>query len=237
MSEFSKPVLSIDAALSGCIAGVIDCEGESFSRVLATDRDQAAKLIPMVQDVLSEANVAFSALGLIVTTIGPGSFTGLRIGLSTARSLGMALSIPVQGVTTFQAMAASCAQKEDTGCYAVVLETKRDDFYFQILNKDLGPDGEPLCGSAESVAQALEERENLILCGDATLRLQSALSDTSFSDIRSCNLLDPVILAELGRGLFVAAGQNAVKPEPFYMRSADVSVSNKNKREIKNFPL
>ena len=150
-----KPVLSIDAALGGCIAAVIEPDsGQSYSRVLQTGRDQAAKLIPMVQELMHEAGVEFSAIGLIVTTVGPGSFTGLRIGMSAAKSFALALSLPVQGVPTFDVMARSCAEEGDGNGYFVLLETKRADFYTQMFDTAFNALSEPVCLESAQVMEA-----------------------------------------------------------------------------------
>lgn len=125
---FEKPVLGIDTSLSGCVIGLSRPDGARFERILKTDRDQAAKLISLIQEVMEEGGVGFDALGLIVTTVGPGSFTGLRIGMTAAITLGLANKIPVQGVDTVSVMTKSCADKEARDGYLCVIETKRTDF-------------------------------------------------------------------------------------------------------------
>ena len=221
----SKPVLALDAALGGCVVAVLN-GGAHHARVLETGRDQAAKLMPMVQDVMGEAGVAMADLGLVVTTTGPGSFTGLRIGLSAARALGLALSLPVQGVSTFAAMVRSCRPK---GKSLVVLESKRADFYVQAFDENYAAQGDPRCLLAADIPT------NIIVCGDALGRLR-AETGQPFDTAIARNLLDPVVLAETGMALFCANGEKAQKPEPFYMRGADISVSNKVQRQINNYP-
>lgn len=221
----SKPVLALDSALGGCVVAVIN-GALAFSRTLETSRDQAAKLMPMVQDVMGEADVSFDSLGLIVTTTGPGSFTGLRIGLSAARSLGLALSIPVQGVSTFDAMVQSCAPQ---GSSLVVLESKRADFYTQAYDAEYKAVGAPVCLLSADIP------EDAVICGDGLPRLR-AETGLPFTNGIERKLPDPVVLARLGLSLFTENGGTAQKPEPFYMRGADVSVSNKVQRQIKDYP-
>lgn len=214
----SKPVLAIDSALGGCVAAVVMPDGTAYGDSLVTEREQAAKLMPLVQEVMSDAKIDFSALGLIVTTTGPGSFTGLRISLSAARSLGMALDIPVQGVSTFEAMYHSCAPQGDA---LVVLESKRADFYVQAFDA-LGHGKEPECLLSDTIKAKT-------ICGDAAHRLKIEGVEADFIER---GLIDPIVLARLGLSQFTENGQKAVKPEPYYMRGADVSVSTKSKREI-----
>lgn len=222
----SKPVLALDSALGGCVVAVLQGDN-AHARVLETGRDQAAKLMPMVQDVMAEAGVGMEDLDLIVTTTGPGSFTGLRIGLSAARALGLALSLPVQGVSTFTAMVQSCRPQ---GKSLVVLESKRADFYVQAFDSALEPEGTPQCLLSADIPT------DRIVCGDgvARLRLETGLA---FGNAIARNLPDPAVLAQAGLALFRLNGEKAQKPEPFYMRGADVSVSNKVQRQINNYPV
>ncbi len=213
-----KPVLAIDSALGGCVAAVVMPDGTAYGDSIVTEREQAAKLVPLLQEVMAEAKIDFPQLGLIVTTTGPGSFTGLRISLSTARSLGMALDIPVQGISTFEAMYHSCAPLGDA---LVVLESKRADFYVQAFDA-LGKGAEPEC----RLSGAIKAKT---ICGDAAHRLKIEGVE---SDYIERGLIDPVVLARLGLAQFTENGQKADKPEPHYMRGADVSVSTKSKREI-----
>jgi len=229
LSDFSKPVLAFDSALGGCIAAVLNpATGLSFVRTIATEREQAAKLVPMIQDVMAEAGLKPADLGLIATTIGPGSFTGLRISLSTARAMGLALGIPVQGVGTFEVMMRSCKPKKDC---LVVLESKRTDFYVQSFDAS-GKAGEAVCLDAGSI---IPLAQNKIICGDALERLRDETGE-SFSGAIERYLLDPVILAQTGLDIFRQNGGKAEKPEPLYMREADVSISTKTQREIRNLP-
>jgi tRNA threonylcarbamoyladenosine biosynthesis protein TsaB len=224
LSDFSKPVLAFDSALAGCTVAVLK-DGKAFTQVLETQREQAAKLMPMIQEVMAEAKVAFAGLGLIVTTVGPGSFTGLRISLSAARSLGLALDLPVQGMSTLEIMARS-AVPEKADCL-VILETKRTDFYVQAFDADKNPQGEGVCMEEEALRSFIKDHD-FIFCGDALGRLGV--------EGRERVLLDPEVLARAGLARFLENGRVAQKAEPVYLRGADVSMSNKQQRVIGDRP-
>lgn len=238
MSDFSKPVLAFESSLGGCVGAVIDAGGKTLAQFsFETDRDQAAKLIPGVNDIMKQAGVEFAALGLIVTTIGPGSFTGLRIGLSAARAMGLSLGLPVQGVGTLEAMAQTCGQDAGRNIL-VMLESKREDFYVQAFDasfKELTP---PACLNTPDILSIAKGQESF-LCGDGVTRFLQEAGDAAaafFSGVREQRLLDPAAMARAGLAHFVAAGQAAAKPEPLYLRGADVSLSNKTQRQISQRP-
>ena len=89
--------------------------------------------------------------------------------------------------------------------------------------------GDPRCLLAADIPT------DIIVCGDTLGRLR-AETGQPFDTAIARNLLDPVVLAETGMALFCANGEKAQKPEPFYMRGADISVSNKVQRQINNYP-
>ena len=236
--DFLKSVLGIDTSLSGCVIGLLNPLTKRFhENVLKTDRAQSVVIVPMIQKLLMTAGVEFKDVGLIVTTIGPGSFTGLRIGMMTARTLGMSLGVPVQGVGTMDVMIKSCAKmKGNQHGYACVLETKRSDFYCGIVDSSFNNVGDFYSGTHEDFIQNCEGK-NLTLCGDAVTRFLSMGGNERFSDSMEISLLDARTLCEEGLRVFQENDRKSIKPEPLYLRGADVSISSKIQREINNFPI
>ena len=88
-------VLAIDTATTALVTGVVDtATGQSTERVLEDTRAHNELLIPTITEVLAEAGMEYSDLEAVVTGVGPGPFTGLRVGMATASALADALSIP-----------------------------------------------------------------------------------------------------------------------------------------------
>ncbi|WP_340644687.1 tRNA (adenosine(37)-N6)-threonylcarbamoyltransferase complex dimerization subunit type 1 TsaB, partial [Phenylobacterium sp.] len=119
-------LLSLDTCLGACSAAVLDGGRVLARRVEPMARGHQERLAPLVAEVMSEAGVAFDRLDRVGVTVGPGSFTGLRVGLAFAKGLGAALSIPVIGVGVLEAL----AQPIDGTVFAV-LDAKRDQIYLQ----------------------------------------------------------------------------------------------------------
>ncbi len=100
-------VLAIDTALEACAAAVLDTErGKLASESLPMVRGHAEALMPLIARVMAQADMPFSALDRIAVTTGPGSFTGLRVGISAARGIALAAGKPAFGLTTLAAYAA-----------------------------------------------------------------------------------------------------------------------------------
>jgi tRNA threonylcarbamoyladenosine biosynthesis protein TsaB len=100
---------------------------------------QAERLFPALAELLAKAGIAYADLTRIATTTGPGSFTGLRIGLSAARGLGLALNLPVLGIPSLFAL--SLAARCDA--VAVLLDARRNEAYFQTFSGPGIPIGAP----------------------------------------------------------------------------------------------
>ncbi len=217
--SFTKTILSFDTALGGVSVGVFTADGQKAVRQVETLRDQAAILVPLINEVLEEAGVGYDGLDMIVTTRGPGSFTGLRIGLSTARALGLALQKPVIGMSTLKVVA---AQLQSELPVLSVLETKRKDFYLQEFNCQKKEIGAPLALEAEEIKAQITNGP-YILVGDACARFEEGLGEewmsAHISDQEQVKLIDPEILAFAGQG--AEASQNPAVP--LYLRGADVS--------------
>jgi tRNA threonylcarbamoyladenosine biosynthesis protein TsaB len=99
--------LAIDTALNACSAAVVAEGAVRAARSEPMARGQAERLAPLVAEVMAEAGIAFSALNRVIVTTGPGSFTGVRVGLAFARTLAVSLGVQCLGVSTLQALALS----------------------------------------------------------------------------------------------------------------------------------
>ncbi len=230
-----KTVLAFDTAMGGVSVGLNAKNGHTVSRMMETQREQARFLVPMIQEVMEEAGTPFKDIDLIVSTVGPGSFTGLRIGLSTARTLGVALEKPVVGLLTLDVIAehyngALCPQ---TGggtekALLIVLETKRQDFYARYYSAQ-GEEGREACRTPLGDAFAADASEVLNRApvagfdvgGDCLKRFQGCVSG-DFKALKNWLQPDPILMAQMGLKQFEAGGEVGM-PQPLYLREADVS--------------
>lgn len=154
----AQPLLAIDTT-GPRLQLALDLDGEQHLVVEDMAQGQAERLFPALAELYARAGIAPKQLGRIVVTTGPGSFTGLRIGLSAARGLGLALDIPVIGVGTLVAMSLSAA-----GPSAVLVDARRSEAYLQLFTGPGQPEGPaeilPL-EEAEARAAAHPERLSL----------------------------------------------------------------------------
>ncbi len=221
-------LLAFDVTGNACSAAVWSGGGVVAHVAEEMERGQAERLAPMLQSVMEQAALAFSQLEIISVTVGPGSFTGIRIGLSMAKSLALATGRPIYGVTTFelQMSVLSPAVWRD-GPVMIVLETKRDDFYVQMYD----PDQQPLSPAAAIPSRTLAPYVTDLIGSDATLTLagdgvKRAVAELGNKfDLRLCQQEGATPDAQDLARLVVAeavAGRPPAPPDPFYLRPPDV---------------
>jgi tRNA threonylcarbamoyladenosine biosynthesis protein TsaB len=133
-------ILAIDTALDACAAAVLDTE---TARLIAQEsqamkRGHAEALMPLIGRVVTQSGIGFEALDRIAVTTGPGNFTGLRVGLSAARGIGLAANKPVVGVTTLTAYAAPVVSRNDEHPVVAAIDARHDQVYFQVVSGNGG---------------------------------------------------------------------------------------------------
>lgn len=216
-------VLAFDTAGAACSAAVLRAGTLSARRFAAMARGQAEALMPMIATVLEEAEMTVGALDMIAVTVGPGAFTGLRIGLAAARGLALASGVPVLGITSFAAVAAQVAPASLAGRTLVVaLDSKRREFYLQAFRGGMPADDGALV-APESVPDWLPAGP-LLLAGDAAPSLERLLAGTRELPLASGpGLADAADVARLAAGAW-RPGMRPPLPEPLYLRAPDTTM-------------
>ena len=128
-------VLAIDTALEACSAAVFDIErgGITASESLPMARGHAEAVMPLIARVMDLAGAEFADLDRVAVTTGPGSFTGLRVGISAARGIALAAGKPAIGLSTLAAFAAPLIAEDDTTHVVAAIDARHDQVYLQVF--------------------------------------------------------------------------------------------------------
>ncbi len=131
-------ILAIDTALDACSAGVLDTDAGKLIALESQPmkRGHAEALMPLIARVIKEAGIAFASFDRIAVTTGPGSFTGLRVGLSAARGIALAADKTVVGLTTLASYAAPVVSDNAEQPVISAIDARHDQVYFQVVSGD-----------------------------------------------------------------------------------------------------
>jgi tRNA threonylcarbamoyladenosine biosynthesis protein TsaB len=218
-------LLAIDTALAACSAAVLDTAsggilaGESLPML----RGHAEALIPLLGRVMQQSGLAFADLDRIVVTTGPGSFTGLRVGIAAARGLGVATGVPVAGVSTLSAYAAPYLGADDRSPVIAAIDARHGHVYLQVF----APGGRTLIAPRLAPLQdAVHAASDTAACiaGSAAQAVADNLPETAPAPATIDARQAPDIgwVAQIG----AVAPETASPPKPQYLRAPDAQPQN-----------
>lgn len=203
-------------------------DGVSLASLFEEGRDQAARLLPAIAAALEQAGVARTELDLIAVTTGPGSFTGVRVGLSAARGLAVGLGIPLAGIPTTTVLH-SQAMASDRLVVAAV-DTRLGDWFCAI-----GDDPLPFAGATGDIAARLAGHKCLIV-GKDVAPLAASLQAAGIDAIVQEGPPDPVALGRLalveGGEAWRARNRAEGLPRPLYLRGVNITLPDGARRTV-----
>lgn len=214
-------ILAIDTALEACAAAVLDTARGAIvaHESIAMARGHAEALMPLIERMMAKSDGGFAALDRIAVTVGPGSFTGLRVGIAAARGLALAAGKPVVGLTTLAAFAAPLIAEDDTLPVVAAIDARHEHVYLQVI----GPGGRtlvpPRVASLRDALRAATTSRGPRLVGNAATMLAAAWPSGErpprLVDDRGAPDIDWV--AHLG----AAVPEDSSPPKPLYLRPPD----------------
>ena len=219
-------ILAFDTALDACSVAVCDGRNVLARRHEHLSKGHAEALVPMIQSVLSAASAWFDELDLIAVTVGPGTFAGIRVGLSAARGIALTTGVRVAGITTMAAIAEGVRQwrEMDEGRAIVVLhDAGKAELYHQVFPRD----GEttvlaPAVIAPTDVPSVLPSGPVTVVGSGTELvrdQIKERHPDVRFSDAPF--VPDAVHVARAGLKLAESDGIGNVPPQPLYLRAPD----------------
>jgi tRNA threonylcarbamoyladenosine biosynthesis protein TsaB len=221
-SSRPRRVLAIDTALGACSVCVMEA-GRPLpiafdSEEMATGHAEA--LMPMIERVMAQVDGGFASLERVAVSIGPGSFTGLRIGIAAARAIGLAAEIPVVGVSTLSAYAAPLINAEESGVIAVGIDARHGAVFFQAFTAAGRTIVLPRVISVKEAGRAIGSGPVKLAGSGAAALAVEAMSlglKAAIADLKPAP--DITWVARLG----LAADPASALPKPLYLRAPAVT--------------
>ncbi len=212
-------ILAIDTALEVCAAGVLDTtSGEMLAaESLPMARGHAEALMPMIARVMDAAQCEFAELDRIAVTVGPGSFTGLRVGISAARGIALAAGKPAIGLSTLSALAAPQVAARAQEAIITAIDARNDNVYFQIFAPTGVTTVPPRLDLASNAVRAAVVEPTVITGSGAMLVAARWPSGAAMPRVDERAAPDIGWVARLG----AAARDEGSPPKPLYLRRPD----------------
>jgi tRNA threonylcarbamoyl adenosine modification protein YeaZ len=209
-------VLAIDTASAFCAACVYDSDaGKELGRaVLDLGKGHAEHLMGVVHDAMAKADMEFPALDRISVAVGPGSFTGVRVGVAAARGFAMALKIPAVGVTTLEAIAVQAREKVGARKVMAALDGGRGEVHLAVYDEAGALLFGPVATTLQGAAAIAREHMPLLVASAAAMVAEEAHAGLEAGAPNAT--ADIGVYARLG-----AVKEAGEKPKPLYLREAD----------------
>lgn len=222
-------ILAVDTATRGMSVSVFRDGIPVVTRSCGEMRDQAKTLLPVVTEALAAAKIDFSGLDALAAATGPGSFTGIRVGLAAMQGIALASGLPLAGFDNFSLYDASAPDKSKDRL--VLLESHRKECFCQLFGKNGDRKDAPFQEDAAGIMACFPEKKNLYLAGNAvTVLRELAAAGYDAPEIPQDFAAENSSVL-LGRMLLAAAVEQAVgelaeryPARPFYIRPPDVTM-------------
>lgn len=210
-------LLAIDTCANLCAACVHDAEagGEVARAVLDIGKGHAEQIMAVIGQALGAAGIGYEAIGAVVVSVGPGSFTGVRVGVSAARGLALALSVPAIGVSTLEALAAETGRSFPGRPVLVAIGNRPQALYAAAYDGSGAETTAPLSASAEDLAGLLGDPDTVLAGSAATLVLKAAGGGF---DLGPCEATADIAIYA---GIAAVRGSSGQAPRPLYLRPPD----------------
>lgn len=214
--------LVFDTTAGGTVIGLFQDNKRIAKIEKLMEFGQAEELAMDVDKMLKDHHLCFADVGLLGVCTGPGSFTGVRAGLAFARGLALgAPELKITGVSAFEVYAKMLKPENRAAYNAVVIETKREDFYFQMFDEYLNKLTEPLALTREEIAKKLKNHQTSFI-GDGVERLLSVPWGLQIKQVELSEIISVEALFEVAYQKYFEKTLDF--PKPLYIRGAETCV-------------
>jgi len=216
MTRSPSPIAAFALDTSTEVLSLCARRGESWA-AMSVDRGlhHSPALIPLAERLLHDLDMTVQDLGLIICSTGPGSFTGIRIGIATALGIGHGRGIPVVGVSSLDALGRTWEAWE--GDVFPVIDARRGNIYTARYRGGV-KQGEYCDLSPDDLARLLAGATSPLLAGADAPRIHELLGEPP---VRVADTMEPRALLRLGMETYATQGADAASPRPLYLRKSE----------------
>ncbi|MCI8277239.1 MAG: tRNA (adenosine(37)-N6)-threonylcarbamoyltransferase complex dimerization subunit type 1 TsaB [Clostridia bacterium] len=214
-------ILAIDTSSELCSTSILENEVVIDENNLDNGKTHSENLMPLIEELLLRNSVKLADIDLIACSVGPGSFTGIRIGVSSIKAISEVLGVPVAAVTSLETLARNVEKENST--IVSMIDAKNDQVYCGIFDSSYNKKEEYIADNIENVIERLENYENLVFVGNgATLHRELLESRLECLEFENNNRQSAINVGKLGYKKFKEKEEilNADTITPIYLRKS-----------------
>lgn len=218
-------LICIETSAAKCSVSLFS-DGNIHSKFSEVENNHAESLFTLISDVINDSKIELRKLDAIAVSDGPGSYTGLRIGSSSAKGLCFSLGIPLISIGTLESLAHGLFKKYSEARYAwPMIDARRMEVYHCIFDRSMAQSFTKKAGilTDESFIAQMDDKQGVFICGDGSDKAEAVLNLPRIELTQSSEHLIDLAVAAFNEKRFV----DLATYEPFYLKQANITVSNK----------
>lgn len=228
-------ILAIDTATDSVSVAIGNGKRVLAHSEVISDRNHAEALTPMIEFVRQQAGISFREIGVLAVDVGPGLFTGMRVGIASAKAVAQTLDVPVIGITSLDILAQSVGPVEDV--VVSIIDARRGEMYWSMHRHQQGsttrvhsPRVGPL---TDLVVDVVDRGQKSIFVGDGAVRYRAEIEESFASTPLGISFADDRLARPTAAAMMVIAHQHAMNEEwqtahetvPTYLRQPDAEIN------------
>ena len=226
-------ILACDTTHGNCTVAIVSDAGQVVGCATEPQVErQAERLLTLIEEALAQAGIDYAALEAVAVTTGPGSFTGIRIGLASARGIALVLDKPVVGVSSFESIYWQYRNRKNNsvnGVVAVVMDARRGQVYAQLFDPHGTAVDAPCMLENTAFFSYLLPHSAGVIIGNAASLFQDGLADHAPGFVMIPDIIMPeaVSIAHVAYKILIQGKTADFPAAPLYIRLPDATPSSK----------
>ncbi len=228
-------ILAIDTATDSVSVAFGDGKRVLAHSEAISDRRHAEALAPMIEFVRQQAGISFREIDVVAVDIGPGSFTGMRVGIASAKAIAQTLDVPLIGIISLDILAQALGPIDDV--VVSVIDARRGEMYWSMYRQQQGATMQvhaPRVGPlADLIVDVVDRGQETHFVGDGAVRYRSEIEESLVNALPGCGFADERLSRPTAAAMMVLAQQRAVNEQwqaarevaPMYMRQPDAEIN------------
>ena len=217
-------ILSIDTSSNICSVSILEDTNIIAQIHLNNGKTHSENLMTLIQQALQEANITLQGIQLLACCKGPGSFTGIRIGIATINAMAEVLKIPVIGVSSLQALAYN---ENFAGTTVALIDARNNQVYAGVFDENHNPKADYLAEDIDEVIQKLQNENGPILfIGDGAILHNEKLTKMGIISDKNEQTSVSIALAAFDK---YNKGESGAEVMPLYLRKSQAERMRQNK--------